>query len=189
MRELFIGHEKDVPRERNQGNCEREFITDGPTAKDDATGGADKDDKSWLGPIKSFLELFVATNADDVDGTLMHVTIDANLDRVEPGVYQQTLNFSSEPEAKEFKGNPTEVRVRSTSADVRKALADVETGGKGVSDGGQARLSSLTKPLIFSKKIPGPAEIENVSIGFFDAKERFVGSVFLPQVVPQLAKQ
>jgi hypothetical protein len=181
MKELFIGHAKDVPRENLQGNCEGELASDQPAGKGDGDSQKSKD-KSWLGPIKSLLELFVATNADDVDGTLMHVTIDANLDSVEPDVYQQTLTFSSEPVAKEFRGSARDVSVQSTSADVAKALASQASNKE------PARLSSLEKPLVFSTKIPGPVEIDNVSVGFFDVKGRFVGSVFLPSAVPQSAK-
>jgi hypothetical protein len=113
---------------------------------------------------------------------LMHVTIDANLDSVESGVYQQTLSFSSEPVVKEFRGNARDVKVRSTSADVATALASQASNKE------PARLSSLEKPLVFSTKILGPVEIENASVGFFDVKERFVGSVYLPIAVPQSAK-
>jgi hypothetical protein len=62
VKELFIGHAKDVPSEKLQGNCEHEFASDQPTGKNDGADDSEKNkDKSWLGPIKSFLELFVAT--------------------------------------------------------------------------------------------------------------------------------
>jgi hypothetical protein len=67
LKEYFVGHEKDVSQEQVEGNCDRQLSVDTPKAKN----------SNWLEPIRSVLELFVATNADDVEKTLLRVTINA----------------------------------------------------------------------------------------------------------------
>jgi hypothetical protein len=170
MKEYFIGHVKDVPLADAEGDCRRR-----PTAGQPPGKGA-----GMLEPIKSLLELFVASNADNAEMTLVHVSIDAELSRVETATYRNVLRFSFLPAVKDFTGNINDITMRSRSSVLQRALT------KPGQEAQVARLSDRRdQPVTFETKQSGDVEIDNAELGFFDVKGRFVGSVFVPVVAAQ----
>jgi hypothetical protein len=165
MKEYFIGHEKDreaVEKEKSTGcNVSRHQYVMAAESKE-------------FNDITYPTTLFVASDANNVKGTLMRLELTVFLRQISADKARSTLTYSAQPVYPNFIGNPNRLRFRTNSPELKKAIFEA-----GYSQG-LLTISEFKGEVSLELPIPSKFAITNARFGLFDEKEVLVGAFFVP---------